>query len=221
MKNLILLLLLLSSCIQLHAQRVVIDRKHLAIVNENGAVRLSSEMAHTAQLKGIGERLADIKLNLGAVALSEEMIYRSLSEVNQGLRDALIVRDIGQIAAGIFSQSEQILALARDHPQLLLFAEESCRQLKSRGMRLVSEVGELALKEQYGLLLDQQKRDALLKKISLELKVIRALLYSISKTMYWAKVNGLLKSANPYGGFINTDRRLAEQILSNYKTLKR
>ena len=215
-----ILIFLLLGLFKAKAQQIVLDPGHLAIVNENGFVRLASEMSHHDMLENIADRLDDVKINLSAVILTEQIVYRSLSEVNNALKDSRSVLQIASLSAQIFSLTEEILSSAKSAPYLLLFAELSCRQAKDRGAKLVLEVSNLCLKEQQGLLLNHEKRDALLEKISLELKVISALLYSVKKCMYWAKVNGLLQSVNPFSTFINTDKRLAEDILNKIKTLK-
>ena len=69
--------------------------------------------------------------------------------------------------------------------------------------------------------MDYEKRDALLKKVTLELKVMRALCFSMSRSIYWAKTNGVLKTANPFQNFINQDKRLVNEIITDYKFLKR
>lgn len=217
----ILLFFLLFWAMLSAAQRIVLDRGHLKSVTENNVARLSAELNHDQALQDIHDRLGEIHLNLGAVILTEQLIYRSLTQVDQGLKSAMALRQIGELSLEIISQSKEVLSLAASAPQLLAFAEGTCAQMAARGSRLVSEVSELVLKEEADLLMDFSKRDALLKKISLELKIIRALLFSIKKCMYWAKINGIWRSANPFSGFINTDKRTVENLLLTYKILKK
>lgn len=219
--KLILLLLVLSFNLQATAQRIVFDRRHFAIVNENNAVRLSAELAHQSDLRAITSHFKQIQLNLAGVILTEQLIYASLTQVENGLKSARVLRQIGQLSAEIIAESNGVLDAARSSPALLLFAQGSCEQLRDRGLRLVQQVSAVVIKEGENLLMDYASRDQLLKKISLELKTIRALLYSIKKCMYWAKVNGMLKTINPYKDFINTDKRMVENLLFNLKTLKR
>lgn len=217
----ILLLIALSVSAQALAQRIVFDRRHFAIVNENNAVRLSAELAHQSDLREITAQFKQIQLNLAGVILTEQLIYACLTQVENGLKSTQALRQIGQLSAEIIAESSTVLDAAPSSPALLLFAQQSCAQLKERGFRLVQQVSAVVIKEGENLLMDYASRDQLLKKISLELKTIRALIYSIKKCMYWAKVNGMLKTVNPYKGFINTDRRMVENLLFNLKTLKR
>ena len=113
-----------------------------------------------------------------------------------------------------------MIDIARSDPYLLLFAEDVSRQMTARGVSLANEVSAFVLKEGGNVLMDYEKRDALLRKVILELKVMRALCYSMSKSIYWTKINGALKMANPYRSFINQDMRMADDIMGTYKLLK-
>ncbi|WP_316824757.1 hypothetical protein [Pedobacter miscanthi] len=214
-----LLLLLIAQAAS--AQRIIIDRGHLKAVLENNAARLSAEQGYQHGLGETGSALKDIQLNLSAVILTEQLIYNSLAQVDQGLKSALAVRQIGSLTLEILSAGRQVVSQAASSPQLLPFAEQTCRQLAGRGIRLADEVSALVLKEGENVLMDFGKRDALLKKISLELKTIRALLYSMQKCMYWAARRGLLRLVNPFSGFVNTDKRMVENLLLNYKTIRK
>ncbi|MCX2584301.1 hypothetical protein [Pedobacter sp. MR22-3] len=212
--------LLLALTYSVQAQRLVFDRGHFAIVNENGAIRLAAENTYSNYQNAINNRLSDINVNLGAVVMVQSLILSSLREVDQGLKSAIAVRQIGSLVAEITSESNGMLAMARSDPHLLLFAEDVARQVKNRGIGLFSEVSSFVLKEGENVLMDFEKRDALLKKIALELRVIRALVFSMKKSMYWAKMNGVLRSLNPYQDFINQDLRTADNILFKSKLLK-
>ncbi|WP_316847074.1 hypothetical protein [Pedobacter psychrodurus] len=218
MKTILILLLLL--CQRGFSQRIILDRDHLKAVMENNAARISAELFHIGSLEDINGRQKEISRNLGAVILTEQLIFSSLTQVDQGLKSAMAVRQIGQLSLEIISESRAVLGQAAAAPYLLAFAEATCRQLSDRGLKLAGEVSVLILKEGKDLLIDFAKRDALLKKISLELKTIRALLFSIKKCMYWARVKGVLHSVNPFGGFVNTDKRMVENLLLDLKTLK-
>ncbi|RZJ76785.1 MAG: hypothetical protein EOO45_00995 [Flavobacterium sp.] len=206
--------------LQALAQRVVFDRGHFNIVNENGAVRLAAENTYHGYLSNINNRLSDINMNLSAVVTVQSIILTSLTQVDQGLKSAIAVRQIGSLVVEIATESSEMIEMAKSDPHLLLFAEDVSRQLKDRGINLFSEVSALVLKEGENVLMDFEKRDALLKKIALELRVIRALVFSMKKSMYWAKSNGVLRSLNPYQDFINRDLRLGNEILFKSRLMK-
>ena len=199
---------------------IIMDTKHLAIVNENGAVRLAAEQTHNNMLGNIRGSIDDINVNLSSVVLVQDMIHRSLTQVDRALKSGRSLLHIARIVQDIAAHSSKMLETAKDEPWLLLFAEDAARQMKTRGINLAAEVSDFVLREGGNVLMDYEKRDQLLRKIMLELKVIRALVFSMERSIYWAKMNGLLKSANPYQNFINMDKRKADEIIRNYKLLK-
>ncbi|MBD1424040.1 hypothetical protein [Sphingobacterium arenae] len=195
---------------------IIYDAKHLAIVNENGAVRLVSEQAHNNMLGNIRGRIDDINVNLSSVVLVQQMIHRALTEVDEALKSGRSALHIARLVQDIGSHSAKMLETAKGEPWLLLFAEDVALQLKNRGMQLAADVSGFVLQEGKNVLMDYEKRDQLMRKIILELKVIRALVFSMERSMYWAKINGALKTANPYRNFINMDKRKADEIIRYY-----
>jgi len=201
-------------------QRVVFDRNHFNIVNENGAVRLGAENTHNSYLNTINSRLDDININISSVAMVQGLILYSLTQVNQALKSGLAVQQISRLSLEIIKDSNELIEMAKDQPYLLFFAEEVARQMKNRGLKVVNEVSDFILKEGNNVLMDFEKRDALLQKIVIELKVMRTLVYSLKRSMYWAKINGVWRTLNPYRSFINQDKRLVDDILYNYHLIK-
>lgn len=219
MKTIYLLAALLvgySSYAQVH----VFDQGHFNIVNENGLMREVSEMRYQSDLNKINTSLNHIQINLTSVILVQSIIRQSLTEANGLLKSGLMAQQVVSLSAQIISESQRLLATARNAPEFILFAERAAWQLKERGFRLATEVGEFILKEKEDVLLDHEKRDALLRKTILELKVIRALVFSMERAIYWAKMKGLIRSLNPYQHFINRDKVLIDRILSGYHILK-
>lgn len=221
MKKLLFLLLFCTCTYLSFSQQIIFDREHFSIVNQNGLARLSAELALHQHYERTLSSLSDIKVNISALVFTQQLIYNSLTQVDQGLKSALMVSQISDILAEIFQETQQLISFASAHPHLLIFAEEFSRQLSTRGINLVGEVSQRILAERSDLLLDAQKRDGLLRTIALELRVIRALVFSIRKSMFWASQRSILSQVNPFQNFINTDRRIASQILTSYKSLKK
>lgn len=213
-------LLLLFQAGSTKAQTIVFDPGHFAIVNQNGAVRLAAENTHNNYLNTIRNRLDDINLNISSMVMVQTLIHNSLTQVNHALKSGIAATQVVQISSEIVRESNAMIAIASSEPYLLLFAEDVARQMKSRGINLVSEVSAFVLKEGSNVLMDYEKRDALLRKLILDLKVMRALCYSMGRSMYWAKMNGVLKTANPYRDFMNQDTRMADDIIRSYQLLK-
>lgn len=213
-------LILITTAVHAQGTTAISDTRHLAIVNENAAVRYAAEATHNSYLSTINQKIDDIKINISSVILVQDMVYRSLAEVNSAFRAGLTVRQIGGIASEIIRECDLMVKTARNSPHLLLFAEDVATHMKSRGVNLAMEVSDFILKEGSNVLMDYEKRDALLRKIVLELRVMRALTFSMHRSMERAKILGMLRMLNPYQGFINQDTRLADDIIYKIKILK-
>lgn len=213
-------LILITTAVHAQGTTAISDTRHLAIVNENAAVRYAAEATHNSYLSTINQKIDDIKINISSVILVQDMVYRSLAEVNSAFRAGLTVRQIGGIASEIIRECDLMVKTARNSPHLLLFAEDVAAHMKSRGVNLAMEVSDFILKEGSNVLMDYEKRDALLRKIVLELRVMRALTFSMHRSMERAKIRGMLRMLNPYQGFINQDTRLADDIIYKIKILK-
>lgn len=215
------LFLLMVLCFKFSAGQgyvtIISDTKHLAIVNENGAARLASESTHNSMLKQINRNLDDINLNLSSLIVVQQVIYRSLYEVSNALRTGRSVRQVSSLIAEIINQSKSLVDISKNEPWLLLVAEGTANQIKQRGINLAAEVSDFVLREGKNVLMDFEKRDFLLRKIIIELKVMRALLFSMERSIYWSKINGVIKTVNPFKDFVNKDVRKADEILRNYR----
>lgn len=216
----LLIILFLGNCSLLIGQTVVYDRDHLLIVNENAAMRNISEMGYQESLDGIRQNTDDIALNTTTLAMVETLVLNSLSQVNEGLKNAIQVKQIGRTLQRIYLLSDETLKMASQNPVLLLFAETYIRQARERSLTLVAEVSSFVLAEGENLLINANVRDELLGKIRHDIELIAAYLRAVRNAMYWANINGLLKQLNPYQAYINQNLRIADQILRQKRLLR-
>lgn len=216
----LLTFLFLANCPLLMAQTIVYDRDHLRVVTENAAMRNISEMNYQESLDGIRQNTDDIALNAGTLAMVETLILKSLNQVNEGLKNAIQVKQIGRTLQRIYVLSDETLEMASQNPVLLLFAETYIRQARERSLTLVTEVSTFVLSEGENLLINANVRDELLGKIRQEIELIAAYLLTVRNAMYWANINGVLKQLNPYQTYINQNLNLADQILRQKRILQ-
>lgn len=219
MKYLTLLTIFAFMVRQGFAQRLVFDPGHLEIVNSNGATRLAAELSYQASLQQIHKNTDDIGINLTSVSLVQTMIHRSLTEVNEALKDAIQVKQMGYLINDIYRYSSNAMELAKGNPTLLLFAEDAARQLKVRGLAIVNDVSTIILQSKGDVMMNYNVRDELIRKVVDQLQIINALAYQIWQNMYWAKLRGVVKSINPYGDYFNRDFAIMNDIINKRKML--
>lgn len=218
MKKLLFFLMCLAG-FRANCQTVVFDQNHYTIVNANAAMRNANEIGYQQTLDIIKQNTDDIILNSSSLAMVQTMILNSLTQVNEGFKDAIQIKMIGEMLLDITSVSAEAFELASDNPVLFLFTEEYTSQAKSRSINLVTEISSLILKEGDNLLMNYNVRDELLNRIQKELEVILALVLSARNSIYWAKSNGVIRSLNPYQAYINKDLALINEIIIKKKIL--
>lgn len=150
----------------------------------------------------------------------QNQIYKGLSEVSGIMRSLLAVKDITEISIDIVDDVNKAVTIAQSNPVLLLFAEGGAREFKTRATNLAAEVSAFVLQGGKNNLMDSGERAKLLNRIVNELMILRGVAYGMYRSMYWAKQRGILNSLNPYAGYINIDKRIADDIIRNAKYLK-
>ena len=150
----------------------------------------------------------------------QNQIYKGLSEVSGVVRSLLAVKDITEISIDIVEDVNKAVTIAQTNPALLLFAEGGAREFKTRATNLAAEVSSFVLPGGKSNLMDSGERAKLLNRIVNELMILRGVAYGMYRSMYWAKQRGILNSLNPYAGYINIDKQIADDIIRNAKYLK-
>ena len=150
----------------------------------------------------------------------QNQIYKGLSEVSGVVRSLLAVKDITEISIDIVEDVNKAVTIAQSNPALLLFAEGGAREFKTRATNLAAEVSSFVLQGGKSNLMDSGERAKLLNRIVNELMILRGVAYGMYRSMYWAKQRGILNSLNPYAGYINIDKQIADDIIRNAKYLK-
>ena len=219
----LLILLTLTSCLlnRTLAQAIYVDPAtaaamavHSGIINgQLNTTNNKLTLIQTGQLAVTGQ--------LTAVNSLQKDIYKGLSEVSSVMTNLLAIKDIAEISSDIITDVSKAASLAQSDPVLLLFAQQGASEFKTRATALAAEVSTFILQGGQSNLMDSGERAKLLNRIVNELSIIRGVAYGMYRTMYYAKMRGILNSLNPYAGFINIDRQIGDNILLNAKTLKR
>jgi hypothetical protein len=220
MKYLLMLLpwLIARSCF---AQELVFD----PVVS--GAIALHSGVIN-GQLNTTNDRLGLIQK--GQLAVSAQLvvvnnlqnrIYNGLSEVASVINNLTTIRDIADCGSDIIKDVRSAVELARSNPVLLLFAEQGARDFQTRAATLAADVSAFVVRGGTNNLMDSGERGKLLNHIAQEMRILRGIAYGMNRAMYWAKINGIFRSLNPWAEWRNNDVRIANEVLSNAKYLKR
>ncbi|WP_026715237.1 hypothetical protein [Flavobacterium daejeonense] len=195
------------------------DEKHYKAVTENNVMRMTAEVALEKQTNKINENVNSINKNLAKVVATKNLIYNSLYEVNEVIKDGKEVKYIAQLLLDIKNEADGLFALTKDSPQYNVFAVSYGKRIYTTSLTLYEDVRTMVLTSNKDILMNYNSRDELLKKVVYKLQLLRAELYGARTSIYWAKMNGMWNSLNPFKSWINQDMYLINSIIINSKQL--
>jgi len=216
----IIIFFLFGLCTESASAQIYVDPTTAAATAAHAGVMNSGLSKTSDNLTLVQRAQLAVTGQLGIVNDLQSTIYRGLSEVSEVMRSLLSTKDIYEISQDIVIDVNKAVNIASTDPVLLLFAEGGAREFKTRSINLAAEVSSFVLKDGRDALMDSGERAKLLNKIVVELTILRGVAYGMYRTMYWAKQRGILNSLNPYAGYINIDKRIADDIIRNSKTLR-
>jgi len=151
----------------------------------------------------------------------QDRIYKGLSEVSGVVHSLNTIKEIADVGTDIAGDVRETVRIATSNPVLLLFAEEGAREFKSRATSLAIEVGAFVLKAGKDNLMDSGERAKLLNHIACEMRILRGIAYGMHRAMYWARMNGIWRSLNPWDSWVSMDEKIANDVLSQAKYLRK
>jgi hypothetical protein len=151
----------------------------------------------------------------------QDRIYKGLSEVSGVIHSLNTIKEIADVGTDIVGDVQETIRIATSSPVLLLFAEEGAREFKTRATSLAIEVGAFVLKAGRDNLMDSGERAKLLNHIASEMRILRGIAYGMHRAMYWARMNGIWRSLNPWDNWVSMDEKIANDVLSQAKYLKK
>jgi len=221
MNKIIILLwpwLLLSHCLK--AQELVVDPATSAAVAIDAATINGKLNTTNKNLTLIGEGQLAVTGQLTIVNTLQNKIYKGLSQVASIISNLQSIKDIAECGSDIVGDVGKAINYAKSDPVLLLFAEQGARDFEARSVTLAANVAAFVLKGGSSNLMDSGERAKLLNHIVSELRVLRGIAYGMYRAMYWANMNGIFRTLNPWATWQNQDIRIASDVLAHAKYLK-
>lgn len=206
--------------------RLVVSAQTLVVDPAVSAAIAAHSSTINGQLNTTNNRLDLIQR--GQLAVSGQLvvvnnlqnrIYQGLSQVASIINNLNTVKEIADCGIDIVKDVESAVTLARANPALLLFAEQGARDFQTRAALLAADVGAFVLKGGNDNLMDSGERGKLLNHIATQMRILRGIAYGMNRAMYWAKVNGIFRSLNPWATWQNQDVRIASEVLNNARYL--
>jgi hypothetical protein len=218
-KNSILSIVLCVCICNANAQTLTIDPAVSAAIAINAGVINGQLNATNNKLDLIQKGQLAVTGQLVIVNDLQNKIYQGLSQVAAVINNLTTIKEIAECGTDILNDVEASVKLAKSDPVLLLFAEQGARDFETRAATLAADVSAFVLKGENNLM-DSGERGKMLNHIADEMRILRGIAYGMDRAMYWAKINGIFRSLNPWAEWQNQDVRIANDVLTNAKYLK-
>ena len=202
------------------AQELVVDPTTSAAIIANSGVINGQLNTTNKNLSLISEGQLAISGQLTIVNKLQNDIYKGLSQVASVINNLSAIKEIAECGSDIVSDVEQSVVLAKSDPVLLLFAEQGARDFEKRAVTLATDVSAFVLQGGKNNLMDSGERGKLINHILSEMQILRGIAYGMDRAMYWAKMNGIWRSLNPWAEWQNEDVRIANDVLNSAQYLK-
>jgi len=214
-----LIILLVTALNSAFAQELVVDPAVAAAIAVNAGVINGQLNTTNNKLDLIQKGQLAVSSQLVIVNNLQNKIYQGLSQVASVINNLATIKDIADCGSDIINDVEASVNLAKSDPVLLLFAEQGARDFETRSVKLAADVSAFVLKGGNNLM-DSGERGKLLNHIANEMRILRGIAYGMNRSMYWAKINGIFRSLNPWAEWQNQDVKIANDVLTNAKYLK-
>src|ERR1700761_1316160 len=216
----VLLIVLGFACKMACAQELVVDPTTSAAIAVSAGVINSQLNTTNNKLDLIQKGQLAVTGQLTIVNNLQSNIYKGLSQVASVISNLTTIKEIAECGVDIVNDVEASLTLARSNPVLLLFAQKSAQDFETRATTLAADVSAFVLKGGSNNLMDSGERGKLLNHIASEMRILRGIAYGMDRAMYWAQMNGIFRSLNPWATWQNEDVRIANEVVNNARYLK-
>ena len=220
MKTILLFLFSLIITQSTLAQELVVDPTTSTAIAINASLINNQLNTTNNNLSLIQKGQLAVTTQLTVANTLQNDIYKGLTQVASVVNNLTSMKEIAECGIDIVNDVQQSLYLARSNPVLLLFAEQGAREFETRAIALATEVSAFVLQGGGNNLMDSGERGKLLNHIASQMRILRGISYGMQRAMYWAKIQGILRSLNPWATWQNEDARIATDIVNNAKYLK-
>lgn len=204
---------------RVEAQTLTVDPTVSAAIAVNAGVINGQLNTTNNKLDLIQKGQLAVSGQLVVVNNLQNKIYQGLSLVASVINNLTTIKEIAECGTDIINDVEASVTLAKSDPVLLLFAEQGARDFETRATTLAADVSAFVLKGGNNLM-DSGERGKMLNHIANEMRILRGIAYGMDRAIYWAKINGIFRSLNPWSEWQNQDVRIANDVLTNAKYLK-
>jgi hypothetical protein len=217
-KGFFIIIFLAVLFMKVKSQGIVYHKDLMQRVAENTADKQSWLMLYNNSLDSILSHRKKVLANWSTIEAVQQMIYKNLTNVDDGIKQSRRLYYIAQKVPKIFDNILQASEIAVGKPYLVVYWNGTGQLLIDKILSLQNFVSTFIMSHgNDSLLIDQTTREQLLWTVYNQINTI----YNISNNMvYQFRQYTLQMAINkvvPYQWYINFDKSITQQILNNAK----
>lgn len=223
MKKYLLILPILFFYLKANAQNPYVQLYYnpqlVAQLTANQSVRVVSEKTFQNSYGKMQDLYEDANEKLVQVIAIKQQIYRTLSNVNQGLKQGKKVQYIYEDFQKLLAASGDMLELASEYPQYAVFTTKANQAIYTNATELYQLISEQALKEDQKWLMDSMERWNFLNEIHSRIRVMLGYCRSIIHYIENAKYKSYFRHFQALDAWCQQDSALVREILLRYNII--
>lgn len=208
----------IALCSEILAQQITFDAEHAQNVITNHAFREVAESQIRSYNNQMAQDLKNTNESLLRFTAAKELVYRSLVEVNNLLRDGKQAKTVSLLLSRITENTNRLMKTAGTDPFYLPFAKSTIEYMTTQAFGLVNEVQTIVVNPK--VLMEHTQRDRLLQEILFRLRMISASLSRICNVVDYNKSKGFWRAVNPFQTYIDRDKMIIQDIIRKAGYLK-
>ena len=200
------------------AQTLTVDPVLTGVTVASSALENSSYSTIKSKQTAIEALQASTVVFTNAINGIQNKLYNGLLYVSSTVHNAYQIYDCYTLLKSIYENETKMISEAQQNPLALIFAVKFQDEMVVKAIAYYGQIKGFILKENDDkLLMDAGERTLLLTTILEDLRAIESYAVSSYYRVHWAVQDGIIKTLNPFGGFVNKDAQIAQDILKNWK----
>jgi len=185
----------------------------------NSAVRVASEKTYQDSYDKMREAYERGRDKLAQIITIQQMIYRALFNVNEGLKQGKKVEYIFEDFQSLLDASGKMLKLSKQYPEYVVFTTKANQKIYENAADLLSLISEQALRDDSSWMMDNMERWKFLDEIHIKIRMMYGWCLSIISYLENAKYKPYFRHVNALDNWYSQDRAIVEDILMKYEIL--
>ncbi|MDR1501999.1 MAG: hypothetical protein LBT43_06045 [Prevotella sp.] len=196
------------------------DATRFGLVNSNFAARLVGEATAQSSAKKIKSNLDKVNENYAKLIVAKTIVDDALCNVNSALKNALAVKEVLNTLEEISESAILLVQTGSKYPQYSHLTKVYVENAALQAIALQNDVLNIALKgQEKNIIMNYNYRDQIVRDVYIRLRLINADLQLACRSIKQAASLGFLRGATPFGGWIDKDKQIVEQIINQAKYL--